>query len=229
MKVRPTAAPDTMTPILAVLQWSTIGLRAGVVAGALGAWFWTQSLIAHKSAAKDGIGDVVHDLTARWHRYFYTNERAANAALITSSIFIDLFGLSLIGSAIFGPTFAPFLAILIVFGLRQLCQSLCTLPPPPGIIWRNPGFPALLVTYDVGNDFFFSGHTALAVLGALEAAYFGPPWLAVIAVVIALGEMLVVLVLRAHYTLDVVAGALAAFLAAAVAGRLAPLLDACLR
>lgn len=218
-----------MTHILAVLHWPAIGLRAGVVAGALVAWFWTQSLIARKSAPKEGIGDVVHDLTARWHRYFSENDRAANAALITSSIFIDLFGLSLIGAAIFGPTFAPFVAILIVFGLRQICQGLCTLPPPPGIIWRKPGFPALLVTYDVGNDFFFSGHTALAVLGALQAAYYGPLWLAFIAASIALGEMLIVLVLRAHYTLDVVAGALAAFFAAAVAGSLSPALDSWLR
>jgi membrane-associated phospholipid phosphatase len=192
-------------------------------------WFWTQSLIARKSAPKEGIGDVVHDLMARWHRYFVTNERAANAALILSSIFIDLFGLALIGAAIFGPTFAPFLAILILFGLRQICQSLCTLPPPPGIIWRNPGFPALLVTYDVGNDFFFSGHTALAVLGAIAAAHFGPLWLAVIAAIIAFGEIIIVLVLRAHYTLDVVAGAFAAFFAAAVAGKLSPVVDAWLR
>jgi membrane-associated phospholipid phosphatase len=218
-----------MTPILAALHWQAIGLRTVVVAAALVAWFWTQSLIARKSAPKEGIGDVVHQLTARWHRYFSTHARAANAALITSSIFIDLFGLSLIGAAIFGPTFAPCLAILIVFGLRQICQAFCTLPPPPGIIWRNPGFPALLVTYDVGNDFFFSGHTALAVLGALEAAQLGPPWLAIVAAVIALGEMLIVLVLRAHYTLDVVAGALAAFLAADVAGRLSPAVDAWLR
>jgi membrane-associated phospholipid phosphatase len=218
-----------MTPILAALHWQAIGLRTVVVAAALVAWFWTQSLIARKSAPKEGIGDVVHQLTARWHRYFSTHARAANAALITSSIFIDLFGLSLIGAAIFGSTFAPCLAILIVFGLRQICQAFCTLPPPPGIIWRNPGFPALLVTYDVGNDFFFSGHTALAVLGALEAAQLGPPWLAIVAAVIALGEMLIVLVLRAHYTLDVVAGALAAFLAADVAGRLSPAVDAWLR
>ena len=218
-----------MTPILAVWHWSSTGLRAGVVAGALVAWFWTQSLIARKSAVKDGIGDVVHDLTARWHSYFSTHESAANAALITSSIFIDLFGLSLIASAIFGPTFAPFLAVLIVFALRQVCQGLCTLPPPPGIIWRNPGFPALLVTYSVGNDFFFSGHTALAVLGAIEAARYGPPWFAAIAAVIALAEMLTVLVLRAHYTMDVVAGALAAFLAADVAGMVSPVLDAWLR
>jgi len=212
--------------MLAILHWPAIGLRAGVVAGALVAWFWTQSLIGRKPAPKDGIGDVVHDLTARWHRYFSTHARAANAALIASSLFIDLFGLSLIGAAIFGPTFAPFLAILIVLGLRQICQGLCTLPPPPGIIWRNPGFPALLVTYAVGNDFFFSGHTAVAVLGAIEAAHFGPPWLAVVAASIALGEMLIVLVLRAHYTLDVVAGALAAFLAAGVAERLTPAADA---
>jgi len=218
-----------MTTMLANLSWQCIGLRAGVVAGALVLWFWTQSLIARKSVPKGGIGDVAHDLTARWHRYFSMNARAANAALIISSIFIDLTGLALIGTAIFGPTFAPFLAILIVFGLRQICQSLCTLPPPPGIIWRNPGFPALLVTYDVGNDFFFSGHTSLAVLGAIEAAQFGPPWLAMIAGIIALGEMLIVLVLRAHYTLDVMAGALAAFVAADVAGRLAPAVDAWLR
>ena len=220
---------ETITPVLAVLRWPAIGLRAGVVAGALVLWFWTQSLIARKSAPKAGVGDVVHDLTARWNHYFSRHDRAANAALIISSIFIDLFGLSLIGVAIFGATFAPFLAILILFGLRQLCQSLCTLPPPPGMIWRNPGFPALLVTYSVGNDFFFSGHTAVAVLGAVEAAQFGPAWLGVMAGCIALGQMLIVLVLRAHYTMDVVAGALAAFLAAAAAGRLSPVVDGWLR
>jgi membrane-associated phospholipid phosphatase len=81
----------------------------------------------------------------------------------------------------------------------------------------------------VGNDFFFSGHTAVAVLGAIEAACFGPAWLGAVAASIALGEMLLVLVLRAHYTMDVVEGALAAFLAAEAAGRLSPAVDAWLR
>ncbi len=218
-----------MPPLLAQLNWTKIGLRVGVIAGALVVWFWTQALISRKSAPKSGIGDAVHDFTANWHLYLSEHPRAANAALITSSLFIDLFGLSLIGIAVFGSTFAPFLAMLIVFGLRQICQGLCTLPPPPGIIWRNPGFPTLLVTYSVGNDFFFSGHTALAVLGALQAAAFGPPWLAAVAGAIALGEMLVVLVLRAHYTLDVVAGAFAAVLASNFAEKLAPTVDAWLR
>jgi membrane-associated phospholipid phosphatase len=214
---------------LTLIHWPTVAERLGVIIAALLLWFWTQSLIGRKAAPTNGIGDLVHDLTARWHGYFLANPRAANTALIISSLFIDLFGLSLIGTAIFGPTFAPFLAILIVFALRQICQAFSTLPPPPGIIWRNPGFPALLVTYSVGNDFFFSGHTALAVLGAIEAAKFGPLWLAVLAGFIALGEALIVLVLRAHYTLDVVAGALAAFLAADVAGKLAPIVDGWLK
>jgi len=213
-----------MTPTMAELNWPGIGLRLAVVAGGLVIWYWTQSLIARKSN-REGLGDVVHDLTARWHRYLSGNRRAANAALITSSLFIDVFGISLIGMAVFGSTFAPFLAVLIVFSMRQVCQGLCTLPPPPGVIWRYPGFPSLLVTYSVGNDLFFSGHTALAVLGAMELAHFGPPWLGIMAAVIAAGEVLVVLVLRAHYTLDVVAGALAAFFAVDIAHRISPLVD----
>jgi len=214
---------------LAVIHWAVVGERVAVVVGALLLWFWTQALIGRKAQPREGIGDFIHKVTAPWHGYFLANRRAANRALIISSLFIDLIGLSLIGAAIFGPTFASFLAILIVFALRQICQAVSTLPPPPGIIWRNPGFPALLVTYSIGNDFFFSGHTALAVLGAIEAANYGPMWLAFAAALIALGEALIVLVLRAHYTLDVVAGALAAFVAADVAGRLAPMVDRWLR
>lgn len=54
-------------------------------------------------------------------------------------------------------------------------------------------------------------------------------WLAAIAAVIAFGEAILVLVLRAHYTLDVVAGAFAAFLASDVAEKMSPAVDAWLR
>jgi hypothetical protein len=217
-----------MMPILAALSWPTIGLRSGVVAGALVIWFWTQSLIGRR-AEKAGLGDVVHDLTAGWHRYLSLNARAANAALIVSSLFIDVFGVVLIGAGIFGVSFAPALSLIVLFIMRQVAQGLCSLPPPPGVIWRPPGFPSLLVTYGVSNDLFFSGHTGLAVLGAIYAAHSAPLWLAVIAGIIALGEALVVLALRAHYTLDVIAGVFAAFLAADIAAALAPTLDAWLR
>ena len=75
----------------------------------------------------------------------------------------------------------------------------------------------------------FSGHTGLAMLGAINAAQLGMRWLAAIAAVIAFGEAILVLVLRAHYTLDVVAGAFAAFLASDVAEKMSPAVDAWLR
>ncbi len=207
---------------LMTLGWGTVGWRLAAIAVALGIWFWTQQVIGRKAGRSAGIGDGIHDLTAKWHAYFIGHETAANRALIVSSLCIDCFGLFLIAAAVFGPSFAPFLGVLIVFSLRQLCQVTCPLPPPPGIIWRDPGFPTVLVTYNVGNDFFFSGHTALAVLGAIEVCRLAPWWVGVVAVLVALGEMVVVLVLRAHYTMDVVAGVFAAWLAADLAEHLAP-------
>jgi len=53
-------------------------------------------------------------------------------------------------------------------------QAVCALPPPPNMIWHYPGFPSLLVTYHVANDFFFSGHTAIAVFGAIELVPIAP-------------------------------------------------------
>jgi hypothetical protein len=73
------------------------------------------------------------------------------------------------------------------------------------------------VTYHVANDFFFSGHTAIAVIGAIEVARVAPTWLAVAAGVVAFLEAATVLVLRAHYTMDVLAAVFAAFFAAGVA------------
>jgi hypothetical protein len=43
--------------------------RLIIIAVALVIWFQTQKLIARKSGAMEGIGDWIHQLTARWHRY----------------------------------------------------------------------------------------------------------------------------------------------------------------
>jgi len=106
-----------------------------------------------------------------------------------------------------------------------MCQGLCSLPFPPGTIWRYPGFPSLLVTYGTSNDFFFSGHTAIAVLGALELSHAGPPWLACVAGVIAVLEVVTVIILRAHYMMDVFTAAFVAWGCEAAAGRISPALD----
>ena len=194
-------------------------LRAVVVALGLVVWFWTQALIARRGFPEGGIGDRVLDLTAPLHGYLVRHPAVANRLLIFTSLLIDGLGVFLLVQAIFGPSFRPVVGLAIIFALRQVCQGLCALPCPEGMIWRDPGFPSLLVTYSVGNDFFFSGHTAIAVLGALELGRVSL-WLGLAGALVAAGEVVAVLALRAHYTMDVVMALAAAFCASQLAGML---------
>lgn len=97
------------------------------------------------------------------------------------------------------------------------------------MLWRDPGFPSLLVTYGVTTDFFFSGHTGLAVLGAVELARVGGRRWVILGFSIVVFEVMTVLVLRAHYTMDVFAGAVAARYATLLASRIAPSCDNLMR
>ena len=188
-------------------------LRTVIVVLGLVVWFWTQSLIGHR-ATSNGIVDKVHEYTRPLNDYLQAHKPAANALLIASSLVIDGLGIFLIGASIFGKTLRPFIGLLIVFGMRQLCQWLCALPPPEQMIWRDPGFPSLLVTYGVTNDLFFSGHTAIAVLGSIELYRLRPQALMlVLSIAIVTFEASTILILRAHYTMDVFAGAMAAIVA----------------
>lgn len=184
--------------------------RLGLVATGLFLWFFTQRLIGKRAAPEGRIGDLLLDLTAPVNRHLHENPRASTLLLIGTSALIDLLGLFLLGQATFGPSARPFVGLLILFGLRQVCQGLCALPAPEGMIWRNPGFPSIFVTYGTSTDLFFSGHTALAVYGCLELAFWGGPVAAVAGAVIVAVEIAAVIVLRAHYTMDVFTGIVAA-------------------
>jgi membrane-associated phospholipid phosphatase len=93
------------------------------------------------------------------------------------------------------------------------------------MIWHKTNVPTLLVTYGVSTDLFFSGHTGLAVLGAVELARTKKRALVALGFGIALFEAASVLVLRAHYTMDVFTGAVTALLVAQLAARVAPSCD----
>jgi hypothetical protein len=205
--------------------WRRILLRIAVTALILGIWFWTQTLIGTRPAPASGLGDALHNLTAGWNAYFYRTPAAANALLISSSALIDLMALFLLSRWLFGPSIRPFFGLAVLMALRQVLQSLCSLPAPPNMIWHNPGLPSLLVTYNVANDFFFSGHTAIAVFSAIEIAQLRKMWLTVMAVVVVLFEIGTVIVLRAHYTMDIFTGLLAALWVAQMSAVIAPKID----
>jgi hypothetical protein len=200
-------------------------LRFLIAGIALTLWFWTQSLIGARTPPASGVGDVLHNLTAGLNSYFAHHTSAADALLIVSSALIDALGLFLLGSWLLGGTIRPFLGLFLLMALRQIAQATCALTPPPGMIWHYPGFPSLLVTYHIANDFFFSGHTAIAVYGAVELSRLRRTWLTTAAILAVLFEIATVLVLRAHYTMDVFTGIVTALWIARVAERVAPWLD----
>ena len=195
--------------------FATIAWRLLVIGGALGAWFVTQRLIGNRPAGERGVDDRLHRLTAGANAWLQRNPRIADAMLICSSLGVDAITLFVLGYAIIGQSFTPFWGLLGLFVMRQACQAIIVLPAPPGIIWRDPGFPSLFVTYTVGNDFFFSGHSALAVYGAIQLATLGVHALTALGILTAILQMVLVIVLRAHWTLDVVAGLFAALMVGA--------------
>ncbi|HEY2584521.1 MAG TPA: phosphatase PAP2-related protein [Tepidisphaeraceae bacterium] len=212
--------------------WPVIGVRVAFVAAGIALWYLTQAALAHrvpKVAYEVPLTDGLHVLTRRIHHRYGTNERAGNRLLILSSLVIDLLGAYLLGSAIFGVSIRPYLGLVMLFALRQICQMLCPLPAPAGMVWRYPGVPAILVTYGTANDLFFSGHTAIAVYGAATlAGHLGALGLA-LGLAVACFEALTVIVLRAHYTMDVFTGIVCALWVYSLSGTLAPWVDGAIR
>jgi membrane-associated phospholipid phosphatase len=212
-------------PATAIPPPAPLWLRAAFVAAGLAAWFSSQALIGKRTFPGEGIGDAVHVWTDPLHDYLITHPRAGNALLITSSGVVDLVGVSLLFLSIFGKSVRPFLGLLFLFVLRQVCEGLCSLPAPEEMIWHKTSVPTLLVTYGVSTDLFFSGHTGLAVLGAVELARTKKRPLVALGIGITLFEAASVLVLRAHYTMDVFTGAVTALLVAQLAAKVAPWCD----
>jgi hypothetical protein len=209
-----------------------IGVRTGLVAVGIVVWYWSQAVLGKRVPKVDHevpLTDGIHLLTARIHARYSTNEAAGNRLLIASSLVIDLLGAYLLGSAIFGVSIRPYLGLVMVFALRQVCQMLCPLPAPAGMVWRYPGIPAVLVTYGTTNDLFFSGHTAIAVYAAATLAGHWGPWGLALGVAVAVFEAVTVLVLRAHYTMDVFTGIVCALWVYSLGGTVAPWVDGAIR
>jgi hypothetical protein len=200
-------------------------LRLLFVILALGAWFWSQSLIGARPTPTGALGDGLLDAFLPVSLFLQENPGYSRALLIVSSLGIDFVGVWLLGASVFGSSMRPFVALLALFVMRQICQGLCALPIPEGMIWYHPGVPSLLVTYGVSNDFFFSGHTGLAMLGAWELMRGGKAPFVALGVAFVLFEMTAVIALRAHYTMDVYTAVVVALLVSQMAERVGPKVD----
>src|SRR5262245_39803011 len=96
------------------VDWPVIAVRFGLVVAGVVLWYWSQAVLGKrvpKVAYEVPLADGMHVFTARLHKRYATNEAAGNRLLIISSLVIDLLGLYLLCTAIFGESFRPFIGL----------------------------------------------------------------------------------------------------------------------
>lgn len=194
------------------------GLQVLAVVGVYVVWHYTQYLLERSRDLGAGVADHTHEALAAMNVFFNAHPAITNAVLIVTSFELDVAALSLVAFFFVRRESRPLLGLWLVLVMRQLCQASVSLPKPDGLIWHDPGFPSLVVTYGASSDFFFSGHMALSTLFAAELSIQGAARWKQIVAWSAIGlHVFVILSMRFHYVTDVVAGFLAAIVAALVA------------
>jgi len=81
---------------------------------------------------------------------------------------------------------------------------------PEGFIWEYPGFPSLMVSYLKTNDFFYSGHVGMPIILMCEFRILKRYNMFAFCVLTLFVEIFTVLITRAHYTIDIITGAIIA-------------------
>jgi hypothetical protein len=202
------------------------GAQAAAVVAVYAAWLATQALLERSRGFVPTFIDHSHQLLAGANAFLNAHPTVANVILALSSFEVDLAAFSMVAFFFTQRKSRPLLALCFVLIMRQLCQSAFSIAKPEGIIWRNPGFPSIVVTYSTSTDFFFSGHMALATLLAAElTCHHAARWKQAIAWVVIGLQAVVVLSMRFHYVTDVITGFFAAIVATQAAAAIGEWLD----
>jgi hypothetical protein len=173
-----------------------------VLAVALGNW----SFPSYRNAS--GVEDVAH-LAVPPLLAILGRERAEYAFWL-GTLPVELFFLAIALVVLFtGKGIRLGICLYFAYFLHWLFLHATTLPPPDHMVWR---FPEGVFTFGrpYPNDFWFSGHTANAVLIALATGG-GRPWVKVLAWTNVVFQILLVLSTRTHYTIDVLGGIFVAY------------------
>ena len=81
---------------------------------------------------------------------------------------------------------------------------------PDDYLWEFPGIYSFVVPYQKTNDFFFSGHLGFSAVAVLEFHEKKLKGWTIYAVVTLLIEGFTMIVLRGHYTIDLISGVIGA-------------------
>ena len=158
------------------------------------------------------IYDHLHVVTGGWNRWLHEHPRAANAVLDRElarrrrghAVRARARGVRAVVHAVLGPA-RPVHHAPAVAGARSRCRR------RPGIIWRSPGLAVAVRDLRRRQRFLLLGpHRAGGVRRDAARGARQIPALTVAGIVVAVLQVVAVIALRAHWTVDVVAGLAAA-------------------
>lgn len=165
-------------------------------------YFFFQFLINAIPPPSCGILDALQIWTSGINAYINSHAWASNTLQILYSLFGDISVLVLYFFMIATRSVRPIMPLFIFMVLRQLLQTLVSLPLPDGLIWDHPGFPSLFSNYDADTDFYFSAFVGINLLTTLYLRRFKIRWLTALGFGIVVFEFFAAIVLRSHYTSD---------------------------
>lgn len=99
------------------------------------------------------------------------------------------------------------------------------MPRLDGLLFRYPGFPSLTVPYHDSSDFYYSGHVGTCFILVLEARTKGWYRLSWFCFFVMCNQWLMMMLIRAHYVIDMVSGLIIAHYLHILAERLSFLVD----
>ena len=218
------ASRHLYAPIERLLKQTGEGVRPLllflIVLGTAG-YFLSENAIGNQPIPDCGIDDAILSFFEPLNRFFHAHPGLADAQLIAMNTLMDAMTLMLAALSVWKRNIRPYLALGLFFFFRQMMQILISLPLPPEIIWHYPGFPSLFQTYQVSNDLYFSGHTGISLIAACELARFNLRWLTALGFSLFAYELISVIGLSIHYTMDVYTAIVTVFCVNALSKRAA--------
>jgi len=145
-------------------------------------------------------------MTDSLNQWFADNHTARNSLLIFCSMLMDIMTImSLYKFAKYTNSWRFVIASASFYGLRSLTTTFFNMEMPAGYLWDYPGFPSLTVPYGKTSDFFYSGHVGACVIQFLEFRSGGWKYWSMFALFSMIAQMFLMVVLRSHYSIDLLA------------------------
>lgn len=181
------------------------------------------------------LRDELFVKTAGVNQYFAEHTGVKNAFMIFCGLCMDI--LMVVGFVVFaihGKSWRLALALGMFYLLRLIIQKIFLMRYPDGYLWDYPGFPSLVVPYGKTNDFFYSGHAGGALVMTLEFRTLAVllvrhrifmRTMQIFGILTIVFQIFLMIFLRGHYTIDLIAGLMAGHYFYMLAQHFAPYMD----